>query len=494
MEYIRGQTLRQLIDACRAGGGRLSLAHAVHICAEVSRALSQAHQLGAFHGDLSPERVVIAMDGDVKLTDFGYAQAGRPAGWAGSYRAPELALGAQVDPRSDVFAVGALLLELCTGRSLDPDQPIPEPSEWNARIPQSLSEAIKHATHPQRERRTPSAQSLAKELSAVLVQLSHAGECVDLPGLLLRRGPVGMRAAGPAVKPVTTLPAEPALRPEPPTAPDLPSVPEPGELAQQRTEVFHPRVERRDRKRVLLGAGLAAAMLLLVSEIAFVVLRDAGAPPARSPARPEAVRPVAASGPQAEPSRPAQPIAAPPSPAAAPVPTQPQVVVSSPSARAVAQPASAPVTATASADVTPVHRSVGHLKVERRLESKVKPEPEQRPAVPTHFVRTASAAPASAARSAPPPAERRAPSPSADGPTPEGATQGQSSLLVSSRPWGIVFVDKRRVGYTPVAVQVTPGSHAIRIERDGYEPAEHTLSVRPGDEGRWSPSLVPVEQ
>jgi serine/threonine-protein kinase len=489
MEYIRGQTLRQLIDACRAGGGRLSLAHAVHICAEVSRALSQAHQLGASHGDLSPERVVIAMDGDVKLTDFGYAQAGRPAGRAGSYRAPELALGAQVDPRSDVFAVGALLLELCTGRSLDPDQPIPEPSEWNARIPQSLSEAIKHATHPQRERRTPSAQSLAKELSAVLLQLVHAGECVDLPGLLLRRGPVGMRAAGPAVKPVTALPAEPALRPEPPTVPDLPSVPEALELAQQRTEVFHPRVERRDRKRVVLGAGLAAAMLLLVSEIAFVVLRDPGAPPARNPARPEAVHPVATSDPQAEPSRPAQPIAAPPPPATAPVPTQPQGVVSSPSARAVAQPPSAPVAATASADVAPVHRSVGHL-AERRQE----PRPEPKPAAPTRSVRTASAAPASAVRSAPPPAERRAPSPSADGPAPEGATQGQSSLLVSSRPWGIVFVDKRRVGYTPVAVQVAPGSHAIRIERDGYEPAEHTLSVRSGDEGRWSPSLVAVEQ
>jgi serine/threonine-protein kinase len=488
------------MDACRAGGGRLSLAHAVHICAEVSRALSQAHQLGAFHGDLSPERVLIAMDGDVKLTDFGYAQAGRPAGRAGGgsggYRAPELALGAQVDPRSDVFAVGALLLELCTGRSLDPDQPIPEPSDWNARFPQSLSEAIKHATHPQRERRTPSAQSLAKELSAVLLELIHAGECVDLPGLLLRRGPVGMRAAGPAIKPVTTLPAEPALPPEPPTLPDLPSVPEPRDLARQRTEVFHPRVERRDRKRAFLGAGLAAAMLLLVSEIAFVVLRDGGAPPARSPARPEAVRPVATGGPQVEPSRPVQPIVAPP-PVATPAPTtqpaQPpaQVVVSSPSARAVAQPPSAPLVATASADVAPVHRSVARLtKVERRLE----PKPKSDPAAAPHSVQIASAAPASPVRSAPPPAERRPPSPSADGPQPEGANQGQSSLLVSSRPWGIVFVDKRRVGYTPVAVPVAPGSHSIRIERDGYEPAEHTLSVRPGDEGRWSPSLVPVEQ
>jgi serine/threonine-protein kinase len=489
MEYIRGQTLRQLIDACRAGGGRLSLAHAVHICAEVSRALSQAHQLGAFHGDLSPERVLIAMDGDVKLTDFGYAQAGRPAGRTGTYRAPELALGAQVDPRSDVFAVGALLLELCTGRALDSERPIPEPTEWNARIPQSLSDAIKHATHPQRERRTPSAQSLAKELSAVLVELIHAGECVDLPGLLLRRGPLGMRAAGPATNPVAAPPAEPSPSPEPPTVPDLPAVPEPRDLERQRTEIFHPRVERRDRKRVVLGAGLAAAILLLVSEIAFVVLRDGGGSSTRRAPEPEPIRPIATSGPQAPPSLPPlQPVAV-PSPNAAPVPAPPSapVAATAPAARAISPP---PAPAGTTKEVAPVHRSVGHLELQRR------PEPKPQLASVARPARTSSPAPAPAARSAPPPTERRAPAPavSADRPEPEGSAQAQSSLLVSSRPWGIVFVDKRRVGYTPVAVQVAPGSHAIRIERDGYEPVEHTLSVRPGDEGRWSPTLVPVER
>ena len=129
MELVEGATLRE-----RLGSGPLEPATAVDVTMQVARALAAAHERGIVHGDVKPENVMIRHDGYVKVLDFGLA-ALRPvagstvarltagtfdtvaAGAAGTpaYMAPELLEGASADTRSDVFALGLLLLESSTG-------------------------------------------------------------------------------------------------------------------------------------------------------------------------------------------------------------------------------------------------------------------------------------------------------------------------------------------------------------------------------------------
>ncbi|HEX7489467.1 MAG TPA: serine/threonine-protein kinase, partial [Anaeromyxobacteraceae bacterium] len=130
MELVRGRTLREVVDRCRELGVRLGLARAVHVCAEVARALGYAHRLedggrpaGLVHRDVSPQNVLISFEGEVKLTDFGIARAlgasevTAPGTVKGklAYMAPEQARGEPVDQRADVFALGAMLYHLLAG-------------------------------------------------------------------------------------------------------------------------------------------------------------------------------------------------------------------------------------------------------------------------------------------------------------------------------------------------------------------------------------------
>ena len=119
MEYVPGQTLRDLIQAY----GRLSPNEAARIGAEIADALSFAHEHGVVHRDVKPGNVLITPAGQVKVTDFGIARAetGDPLTKTGSvlgtatYFSPEQAQGFALDGRSDVYALGVVLYEMVTG-------------------------------------------------------------------------------------------------------------------------------------------------------------------------------------------------------------------------------------------------------------------------------------------------------------------------------------------------------------------------------------------
>ncbi len=128
MEYVHGETLARLL----ARGGALPEACAVRIAVEVLGALAYAHArddddgspLGIVHRDVSPQNVIVGHDGNVVLVDFGIARAtawedltytGEVKGTL-AFAAPEQARGDDVDARVDVYATGALLFDLLTGR------------------------------------------------------------------------------------------------------------------------------------------------------------------------------------------------------------------------------------------------------------------------------------------------------------------------------------------------------------------------------------------
>jgi len=119
MEYLKGITLRGLLD----GRGRLPLPLVLRIARQVLEGLEAAHAVGVVHRDIKPANVLFDVRGDAKIMDFGLAApvAAVMAGEAGSllgsprYMAPEQIRGERVDARTDLYALGVMLFELCSG-------------------------------------------------------------------------------------------------------------------------------------------------------------------------------------------------------------------------------------------------------------------------------------------------------------------------------------------------------------------------------------------
>jgi eukaryotic-like serine/threonine-protein kinase len=121
MEYVKGRTLREVLNE----DGRLLPGRALAITVEICHALEQAHAAGIVHRDIKPANVMLTEAGQVKVMDFGIARAltgtsatmTQTAAVIGTayYLSPEQARGEHVDARSDLYSTGCLLYELLTG-------------------------------------------------------------------------------------------------------------------------------------------------------------------------------------------------------------------------------------------------------------------------------------------------------------------------------------------------------------------------------------------
>lgn len=118
MEYLHGRTLRDLMNK-----GPMPLDLALDTAMQMAEALAFAHEHGVIHRDIKPANVVVTgRRGRIKLTDFGIAhlvnsdhtQVGQMLG-SPRYMSPEQAMGREVDGRSDIFSLGAVLYEMLTG-------------------------------------------------------------------------------------------------------------------------------------------------------------------------------------------------------------------------------------------------------------------------------------------------------------------------------------------------------------------------------------------
>ncbi|MBI5066597.1 MAG: serine/threonine protein kinase [Deltaproteobacteria bacterium] len=119
LELLSGQTLEE-----RLHEGKLPVAEAVRIAAEVAKGVAHAHAQGVVHRDLKPANVFLCQDGQVKVLDFGLAHAfgqRRQDGGTPAYMAPEQWEGAPEDERTDVFALGVMLFRMLSGELPYPD-------------------------------------------------------------------------------------------------------------------------------------------------------------------------------------------------------------------------------------------------------------------------------------------------------------------------------------------------------------------------------------
>jgi eukaryotic-like serine/threonine-protein kinase len=210
MELVEGETLAERISR-----GPLLIEEALDIARQICEALEAAHEKGIVHRDLKPGNVKIVPDGKVKVLDFGLAKAyeREPANAAVSnsptismaatnagmilgtaaYMSPEQAKGRQVDRRADIFAFGAVLYEMLTGRSAFQGDDVPEILSAVIRaepdfalLPPNLSpdihKLLRRCLEKNPSRRWQAAGDLKLELEAAIAEPYRRTEPVAQPG------------------------------------------------------------------------------------------------------------------------------------------------------------------------------------------------------------------------------------------------------------------------------------------------------------------------
>jgi serine/threonine protein kinase/tetratricopeptide (TPR) repeat protein len=186
-ELLEGCTLRELMRR-----GPLPLRSAIDYGVQIARGLDAAHKKGIVHRDLKPENLFVTSDGHVKILDFGLAkltragsrdqqhatEAGLVMGTVG-YMSPEQVRGQPVDYRTDVFAFGAILFEMLTGRrafqkSTAADTMIatlkedpPDVSPLLAGTMPALQRVVRRCLEKNREQRFQSASDMAFALESL---------------------------------------------------------------------------------------------------------------------------------------------------------------------------------------------------------------------------------------------------------------------------------------------------------------------------------------
>ena len=196
MEFVRGMNLEQFLDRHRQLGRQIPTDLAAFIISRIARGLAYAHQkrdrdgrlLGIVHRDIGPKNVLLAYEGDVKLTDFGIAKAldlmyneeGKVIAGKDEYLSPEQANCAITDARADLFPLGIVLTELLLGknifRSADRAQsrrqilsmPIPQFSSLRPDIGPKLEGIIQRTLERDREKRYQSANEILTDLEVYL--------------------------------------------------------------------------------------------------------------------------------------------------------------------------------------------------------------------------------------------------------------------------------------------------------------------------------------
>lgn len=196
MEYVAGRDMRRVVPKAEALGIPFPLVYAVKIASCVCAGLHHAHTkadlygspLNIVHRDVSPENIVVAFDGSVKILDFGIAKAANQVGQTRtgeikgklSYMSPEQCLGKALDCRSDIFSLGVVLYEWLTGfklftgesevavmRSITEGK-IYAPSYFREDLPERVEVILMKALERDRDRRYQTAAEMQKDLDAFL--------------------------------------------------------------------------------------------------------------------------------------------------------------------------------------------------------------------------------------------------------------------------------------------------------------------------------------
>ena len=183
MEYLEGESLYQILRR----QGKVPVQEAVDIMRQMLSGLQAAHREGVIHRDLKPGNIMRDPNGRVVVMDFGLARSLEGDGMTRTgtmmgtmeYMSPEQAQAEEVDARSDIFTVGLICYELLTGKmpfhansavaSLlrRMKERAAPPSDWDASIPQPVSELVSRCLERDRAHRWQSAQEILDRIDEI---------------------------------------------------------------------------------------------------------------------------------------------------------------------------------------------------------------------------------------------------------------------------------------------------------------------------------------
>lgn len=169
-EYVRGMSLRYVLQQSR----QIPVGVALGLARPMAAGLRAAHEESVLHGSLKPESILVEAGGGVRITDFGLGTGPSP-----QYMAPEILDGGTASVATEVYAYGAILYEMCTGRppvtgssaaeirrKLQQEQPA-APSSLCADMPPELEQLILRAIALKPTERYPSMEPILQALGSI---------------------------------------------------------------------------------------------------------------------------------------------------------------------------------------------------------------------------------------------------------------------------------------------------------------------------------------
>ncbi|RKH72343.1 serine/threonine protein kinase [Corallococcus aberystwythensis] len=256
MEYVEGVDLRRVLMEEHKFGASMPYGVAAKICAAIAAGLDHAHfsrgvdgrPLELIHRDVSPQNVMLAYDGRVKLVDFGIAKAGafmersKPGVIKGKflYLSPEQIMQERLDHRADIYALGVMLYEITTGKqpfhrattegilyAIRYEEATP-PHLVRPDYPEDLSRIVMRCLVKDRTQRYQRASDVRHDLEAFLASgvlkqsLDVTGYIARLLGAKEERTVLHIPPTKRAGRHEATLPLPSLRTPLPPPVPDLP--------------------------------------------------------------------------------------------------------------------------------------------------------------------------------------------------------------------------------------------------------------------------------
>jgi serine/threonine protein kinase/tetratricopeptide (TPR) repeat protein len=183
MEFVSGQDLKGLIRQ----SGQLGIGTALSIAKQMCEGLAEAHKTGVIHRDLKPSNIMIDQEGNVRIMDFGIARSLKEKGITGAgvmigtpeYMSPEQAEAKEVDQRSDIYSLGAIMYEMVTGSvPFEGDTVLSiamkhkgeepkDPREFNTQLSADVSRVILKCLEKDQNERYQSAGEVRSELEHI---------------------------------------------------------------------------------------------------------------------------------------------------------------------------------------------------------------------------------------------------------------------------------------------------------------------------------------
>lgn len=183
MEFVQGQDLKRLIRQSE----KLAVDTAIKITRQLCEGLAEAHNLGVVHRDLKPSNIMVDIDGNARIMDFGIARSLKTKGMTRAglvvgtpeYMSPEQVDGFEADQRSDIYSLGVIIFDMLTGRiPFEGDStmsialkhktdPPPDPMKLNPQIPEEISRLILRCLEKEREKRYQNVEEILDDLHLI---------------------------------------------------------------------------------------------------------------------------------------------------------------------------------------------------------------------------------------------------------------------------------------------------------------------------------------